>query len=150
MSTNAGLLRSAIRWSWVGLAVGVVGTLVFWAWTLGINEDSVPLRIHRGISTNLAVLVLGSLAVQLTARVIVWLRRLEGLQLEMAARLDRMAQTEPLPALRVVASVGARTAADPEDDADRMTGYAKGYADGLARKPIDRKVLPMDRGNHHN
>lgn len=62
--------------------------------------------------------------------------------------LDDVLDTKRLPALRAVASYGVPAKADPETDAERMSGYAKGYADGLARKPIEGKVLRIDRSGN--
>lgn len=61
-------------------------------------------------------------------------------------RLDRMdAPTVVLPRLHLVA-VGRATA--PAVAEDGLPGYARGYADGLARQPmetVDAKVIPFDR-----
>ena len=60
----------------------------------------------------------------------------------LSRRLDPLdAPTQPI--LRVVGTAPV-SSQKPSEDAEEMTGYAKGYADGLSRKPIAGKVLPIE------
>lgn len=64
----------------------------------------------------------------------------------MSRRLDSLdGPTQPL--LRVVGTAAVATAMAAPDD--ELPGYAKGFADGLARRPMEAKVIPID-GHHRN
>src|SRR5258705_11221403 len=97
---HAGLLGPAIRWSWAGLGLGVAVWITLLAWSVGESDDvRMSNPFHRLVVTSAAILILGSLMVQLAARLIRGQRRIKD-------RLDKVAVSDPHVVQLELAMVG--------------------------------------------